>query len=310
MTMKAIQYKAFGNSDVIQLLEVEKPSPKHNEVLVRIASATVNPFDIKVRQGDLQQQMPVDLPYFPGVDIAGTVELTGSGVTGFKKGDQVFGNVMGGGYAEYIICSEDMIYPIPSNMNLEEAAALAVPLNTSYSVLVENGALKSGQRVLIQGAAGGVGLVMVQMAKALGAYVIATVNGEGQELVKSLGADEVIDNKTQDFTQTVKDIDLVADLVGGGIQARSFEVVKPGGQLLGIVMPPSEELAKKHDVLIKFVFNKSSNRSKEFVNGLVEDGKIIPHIAKTFKLENAREAQDFLSAGGVHGKVLLTIRGN
>lgn len=305
--MKVIQYDAFGNSDVIRLNEIDKPSPKKNEVLIRVAATTINPFDMKIRKGYLQQQMPVELPYVPGVDLAGTIETAGSEVTGFKTGDQVFGNVRGGTYAEYIVCSEDSISAIPSNVTLEQAVALVVPLGTSYAVLIENGALKPGQRVLIQGAAGGVGLVMLQMAKALGAYVIATVMGDGMELVKSLGADEVIDNKKQDFTLLVRDIDLVADLVGGDTQARSFEVIKKDGMLLSTVMPPPEDLAIKHGVIAKFVFSSFSQKVQEFIKALLEQQKIKPHIVKTFKLENAAEAQDFVSAGGVRGKVLLTI---
>lgn len=203
--------------------------------------------------------------------------------------------------------------PTPSSLtltctwpsNLDEAASLAVPLATSYSFLVEGGELKTGQRVLIHGASGGVGGIMVQMAKALGAYVIGTASGGGLALAKSLGADEVIDYKTQDFAKLVKDVDLVIDLAGGETQAKSFGAVKQGGQLLSAVMPPSEEMAKQHHITAKFISSASSHKKLEFGAKLVEEGKIKTQIAKVMKLEDAAQAQDLVSAGGLNGKVVL-----
>lgn len=190
---------------------------------------------------------------------------------------------------------------------MDEAASLAVPLVTSYSFLVEGADLKAGQRILIHGAAGGVGSIMIQMAKALGAYVIGTASGGGVALAKALGADEVIDYKTQDFTKLVKDADLVIDLAGGETQAKSFGVIKQGGLLLSAVMPPSEELAKQHHITAKFINSAPSYRKLDFGKKLVEEGKIKSHIAKTMKLKDAAKAQDLVSAGGINGKVVLEI---
>lgn len=305
--MKAAQYNAFGNSGMIQLNQIDKPIPKENEVLIRIMATTVNPLDMKIREGYLQKQMPLTFPYVPGLDVAGTIESAGSGVSRFKAGDLVFANKFGGTYAEYAVFWEEQVALIPGNVSLEEAAALAVPLATSYSILVENSSYKQGERLLIQGAAGAVGLVMVQMAKAMGIYVIATASGDGVALVKSLGADEVIDYKIQDFTLLVKDIDVVADLAGGEAQARLFEVIKKNGLLLSTVMPPSEELAKKHDVIAKFLNMTLSAKELEYGKALVEEGKIKAHIVKIFDLEEAAQAQDLVSAGGIRGKVLLKV---
>lgn len=305
--MKAIQYNAYGNSGVIQLNEIDKPIPKENEVLVRITATTINPLDMKIRECYMQNYMPLTLPYVPGLDVAGTIESAGTGVSRFKSGDLVFANKSGGTYAEYAVFPEEQVALIPRNVSLEEAAALAVPLATSYAILFENSSLKKGDRLLIQGAAGAVGLVLVQMAKALGIYVIATASGDGTVLVKSLGADEVIDYKSQDFTQLVKDVDMVADLAGGEAQARLFEVIKKNGLLLTTVTPPSEELAKKHDVIAKFLNMTLSAKELEYGKALVEEGKIKAHIVKTFNLEEAAAAQDLVSSGGVRGKVLLII---
>ncbi len=306
--MKAIQYNAYGNSEVIQLNQIDKPIPKENEVLIRITATTVNPLDMKIREGYLQKQMPVTFPYVPGMDVAGTIEESGSSVSRFKAGDLVFANKMGGGtYAEYASFPEDKVSLIPSSISQQEAAALAIPLATSYSILVENSSYKQGERLLIQGAAGAVGLVLVQMAKAMGIYVIATASGDGVALVKSLGADEVIDYKSQDFTTLVKDIDVVADLAGGEAQNRLFEVIKKNGLLISTFMPPSEDLAKKYNITAKFLNMAVSAKELEYGKALVEKGKIKAHIVKIFDLEEAAQAQDLVSAGGIRGKVLLKI---
>lgn len=303
--MKAIQYTAYGNSDVVQLTETATPAPAANEVLVRIHATTVNPLDMKIREGYLKAQMPITFPYIPGEDASGIVEAIGSGVTNFKIGDKVFACRFGGTYAEYAVFQEDTIALIPNNVNLDEAAALAMPLITAYSVLVANGAIKAGQKLVIHGAAGAVGQVMVQMAKALDVYVIATASGDGVELVKSLGANEVIDYKTDDFSQLIKDADLVADLVGGETQAKSFGIIKQGGLLLSIVMPPSQEAAAEHGLTAKFINSTFSTQAFEYGRQLVEAGKIKASITQTLPLTDAAKAQDLVSAGGIRGKILL-----
>ena len=305
--MKVIVYTTYGDSGVIQLTEAGKPGPKENEILIKIAATTVNPFDMKLRSGVFQKLMPVSFPFIPGSDAAGTVEAVGNNVSRLKVGDEVFATTSGGTYAEYVVVKEDQAATIPADVSLSEAAALAVPLVTAYTFLVEGGHLKAGQKILIHGAAGGVGGVMVQMAKALGAYVIGTASGDGLALARSFGADEVIDHKTQDFTQLVKDADLVIDLAGGETQVKSFGVVKEGGLLLSAVMPPSEELAKQYHIDARFMSSDPSYKKLEFGKKLVEEGKIKAQIAKTLKLADAARAQDLVSAGGLNGKVVLVI---
>lgn len=305
--MKAIQYSAYGDSSVIHLNNVDMPQPKPDEILIRVAATTVNPFDMKLRSGIFQNQMPVNMPYSPGSDVAGTVAAVGSRVLRLKVGDKVFASTFGGTYAEYVCVKEPRATFVPGNVTMNEAAALAVPLVTSYSFLIDGGELKAGQRVLIHGAAGGVGGTMVQMAKALGAYVIGTASGKGLQLATSLGADEVINYKTQDFSKLVKDVDLVIDLAGGQTQIKSFGVIKEGGKLLSAVMPPSQELAQQHHVKAKFIESESTCQKLEFGTKLVEEGKIKIQIAKVMKLEDAAQAQDLVSAGGLNGKVVLAV---
>jgi len=305
--MKAYAYAAFGDSGVIQEREVDMPSPKGSEALVRIAATTVNPIDMKVRSGAMQKIMPVSLPYIPGSDVAGIIEAVGPDVSRLKVGDEVFASTFGGTYAEYVVLKEEKAVAIPVNLSLNEAAALAVPLVTAWTFLVEGAQLQAGQKVLIHGAAGAVGGVMVQMAKALGAYVIGTASGNGLQQASSFGANEVIDYKTGDFTKLVKDADVVIDLVGGETQTKSFEVVKEGGLLLSAVMPPSQDLAQKHHIRAMFISSEPSYKKLEFGKKLVEEGKIKAQIARTMPLADAAKAQDLVSAGGLNGKVVLVV---
>lgn len=306
--MKAIQYMAFGDSKVIHLNEVEKPLPKEDEVLIKVAAVSVNPMEIKFRTGALQQHMPITLPYIPGLDLAGTIEAVGSKVSRLKAGDKVFGTSHGGTYAQYVALKENNVGILPYNTDFNEGAALAVPLVTAYTFLIDGGNLKAGQRVLIHGASGGVGSIVLQTAKVLGAYVIGTASGEGLNLAKSLGADEVIDYKAKDFTELVKDIDLVIDFAGGDTLNKSFEVLKAGGKLFSAVMPPSEELTKKYKVTAQFLTSDPSYKKLEFGSKLVEDGKIKPQIVKVLTLENTAQAQDQVAAGGLNGKMVLTVQ--
>jgi NADPH:quinone reductase-like Zn-dependent oxidoreductase len=305
--MKAIQYTGYGDSSVIHLSQVDKPQAKENEILIKVAATSVNPFDMKLRSGMFQKDLPVNMPYLPGSDVSGTIESLGSGVSRLKVGDKVFATTFGGTYTEYVVVKEENAALIPKNVSLIEAVSLAVPLVTAYTFLVQGGEVKAGQKVLIHGAAGGVGSTMVQMAKALGAYVIGTASGDGVALAKSLGADEVIDHKKQDFTNLVKDVDLVIDLVGGETQNKSFQVVKKGGKLLSAVMPPSEDMANQYHITAQFLSSDASHKKLEFGAKLVEEGKIKTRIAKVMKLEEAAEAQDLLSAGGLNGKVVLVV---
>jgi len=307
--MKAIQYNAFGKSDVIELAEIAKPVITHDdEVLIKVKAATVNPFDIKVRSGFMQKMMPIQLPFVPGSDPAGIVEAVGAKVTHVKVGDEVLASSTGGAYAEYVVAKEEKVLLKPAALSFAEASSLVVPLGTSQTILFNEGKLTKGQRVFIQGASGAVGGIMIQMAKAVGAYVIGTASGKGLEYIKSLGADEAIDYKTKDFTAGVKDIDLVVDGAGGQEQAKLFGMLKKGGKLISIVMPLSAELAAQYGVEAKFV--SSTINAKTIAPGLqlLKEGKLKPSVSKVFKLAEAAQAQDYVTAGGVQGKVVLEVQ--
>lgn len=305
--MKAIQYTSFGDSSVLELTQKNKPSCGENDILIKVLATTVNPFDIKVRSGAMQKIVPVELPYVPGSDVAGLVEEVGVKVQRLKVGDAVIANTFGGSYAEYVSVHQDRVALKAKTLDMNGAVSLVVPVTTSYAVLIEKANLRAGQKTLIHGAAGGVGSCMLQMAKSLGAYVIGTASGKGVDLVKTLGADEVIDYKNQDFTQLVKDMDVVVDLVGKDTQVRSFGVLKKGGQLVSTVMPLSQELAQQHDVQVQFISATAHYTKLDFGNTLIEQGKIKAQVARVMKLEEAAEAQDLISDGGVNGKIVLEI---
>lgn len=306
--MQVIQYQSFGQSDVLALAEVAQAQISNdNEVLIQVKAASVNPLDIKIRTGFMQKMRPVQLPFTPGLDAAGVVVAVGAAVSRFKVGDEVMAATTMGAYAEYVVTKEESVSLKPNNVSFAEAASLVVNLGTAQSILFSEGKLESGQKVLIQGAAGAVGATMVQLAKNNGIYVIATASGKGLELVKELGADEVIDYKSQDLTTLVKNVDLVADCAGGEAQSKLFEVVKPGGKLLSIAGMPSPELAQKYNIEARFVSSNLSAKSLENGVNLMLEGKIKPIIAKTFPLAEAAQAQDFVSAGGMNGKVVLEV---
>ncbi len=305
--MKAIQYTAFGGPEVIKYVEVEKPKMADDEVLIKVEATSVNPAEIKFREGEMQQMMPVTLPYIPGLDVAGIIEAVGKNVSHLKKGDKVWGGTFGGTYAEYAALKGEHVSIVPDNISMNEAASLLVGIVTSNSFLIENGNVKAGDKILIQGAAGGTGAVMLQMAKALGAYVIGTASGEGVAIGKKLGADEMIDYKNQDFTKLVKDVDFVIDFAGGKSLDKSFEVLKKGGKLFSAAGMPSQELAEKYGVEAKFISSTTSVKKLDYGKKLVEEEKIKPHVVKTMKLKDAPEAQELLTAGGLNGKIVLEI---
>jgi len=304
--MKAIQYKDYGSSAVIELVEVSKPSIQNeNDVLIQVKAVGVNPIDMKIRMGLMKEIRPVEMPFIPGGEASGIIVAVGGGVSKFKVGDEVIALTWKNAYAEYATANENFVLLKPEGLSFEEGASMVVNIGTSQSVLFTEGQLEKGQKVLIQGGAGAVGGAMVQMAKAAGAYVIATASGNGVALAKNLGADEVIDYKLQDVSGIAKDVDLVADTAGGEAQIKLFQVLKPGGKLLSIAMPPSQELAEQYNVKAYFVVSDISAKTLQNGIDLIKAGKFKTIVSKTFKLEEAATAQDFLTAGGVNGKVVL-----
>lgn len=306
--MKAIQYKDYGNSDVIEYVEIDTPTVKNdNDILVKIKAIGVNPIDVKIRMGLMKNVRPVTLPFIPGGEASGIISAVGKNVSEFKVGDEVIALTKTNGYAEYIILNKDSLILKPNTLSFVEAASVAVNIGTAQSVLFTKGKLQKGEKILIQGAAGVVGGIMVQIANEAGAFVYATASGVGVELAKSLGADEVFDYKLQDIGDIIKNIDLVADTAGGEGQSKLFKVLKPNGKLLSIVIPPSQELVEKYQVEAQFVASDISIETLQNGIDLIKKGKLKPIVSKTFTLKDAAKAQDFLMSGGVNGKIVLMV---
>ena len=225
--MKAVVIHKYGKSDVLEYEEIEKPAPKADEVLIEVKIAAVNPVDWKIRDG-MGEMFGMKLPFVLGCEVSGIVESAGADIENFKAGDEVFAYLSSheGGYAEYVCAKEIETSKKPENIDFKNAASIPVGALTAWQAMFETGNLQSGQKVLIHAAAGGVGSMAVQLAKAKGAYVIGTASGKNEEFVKDLGVDEFIDYTKQKFEDVVKDVDVVLDTIGGETQERSFQVLK------------------------------------------------------------------------------------
>jgi NADPH:quinone reductase-like Zn-dependent oxidoreductase len=305
--MKAVQIRAFGGPDVLQFEDVPRPEPKADEVLVRVHAAAVNPVDWKIREGHL----PAPLPMIMGIDLSGVIESVGSSVTKFRAGDEVFGQVAdeSGSYAEYALAMDSDVARKPEGLDHVTAAALPVAGLVAWQALFDTANLAGGQKVLIHAAAGGVGSFAVQFAKWKGAHVIGTASGAHVEQVRQLGADEVVDYRKTKFEDVVRGVDVVFDTVGSDTQERSWRVLKPGGVLVSIVQPPSQEKAVSHGVRGIFVRQKANGEQLATIAGLVVSGKVKVNTETVLPLREARKAQELSQKGHSGGKIILKVNG-
>lgn len=307
--MKAVRIHEYGGPEVLRLEDIPVPEAGADEALVKIHAAGVNPIDWKIRQGYmdyLKKRSPLTL----GRELAGIIEKTGAGVKEFKTGDAIYAcpdRSRDGTYAEYITIKEDELAPKPASLDFIQAAGVPLVSQTAWQGLFDHGGLKAGQRVLIHGAAGGVGSFAVQYAKITGAYVYGTASGEGLELLKSLGADMPIDYKNRDFTQVARDVDLVFDLIGGETQARSWDVIKKGGTLVSTVGAADPERARAIGGKAVNMVMKSSAALLRQIGKLFDQGKLRVMIDRVFPLEQAAEAQRMLQDGRARGKLILKV---
>ena len=308
--MKAILINEYGNENVLNYTDVERPEPQADEVLVKVHVAAVNPADWKIRDG-MGEMFGLKLPLILGGDIAGTIEEVGFEVENFKQGDAVYGMTVSGGfsgaYAEYALAKVDAIAPKPESINFEEAAAIPIAALTAWQAMFNLANLSSGQRILIAGASGGVGSMAVQLAKAKGAFVIGTASGKNEQFVRDLGADEFVDYTRQPFEAVVKDVDVVFDTVGGDTQERAFQTLKKGGFLVTSAQTPSEEKAKEFGVEAAFVFCKPNARQLAEINRLIEEGKLKIHIETMLPLAEVKKAHQLSQSGRTRGKIVLQI---
>ncbi|MBZ6258411.1 NADP-dependent oxidoreductase [Streptomyces olivaceus] len=310
-TMRAVSQDVLGGPEVLKEVRVERPVPRPNEVLVRVRAAGVNPTDWKHRADGGFLGEP---PFVLGWDVSGTVESVGIGVAAFRPGDEVFGMLSypfgHGSHAEYVTAPARTFTHVPAGTDHVRAGALPLVSLTAWQALVERADLQPGQRVLIHAAAGGVGHVAVQIAKARGAHVIGTASTGKHAFLRSLGADEAVDYRETDFTEAVRDVDVVLDTIGGDTSLRSLRVLRPGGVVVSILPVGSDEFFEEAGRLgvraVRMLVDADRADMREIAR-LVEAGKLEPTIAKTFPLAEAAGAHALGETGRTTGKIVLVV---
>ncbi|MFD4242469.1 NADP-dependent oxidoreductase [Streptomyces sp. NPDC058525] len=306
--MRAIVVSQWGGPEVLTETELERPEPAMGEILVRVHAAGVNPVDWKTRaSGALIPWGPVPQV---GWDVSGTVEAVGPGVTVHHVGDEVYGMPrfpqQAGAYAEYVTAPARHFARKPASLDHVQAAALPLAALTAWQALVDTAGVSAGQRVLVHAAAGGVGHLAVQIAKALGAYVIGTASAGKHDVLRGLGADEVIDYRTTDFEDAVADVDVVIDAIGGDYGQRSLSVLKPGGHLVTLPGPDGIP-ADTRGVRAAWVLVEPDLKGLEEIAALVERGLLKPLVDTVLPLEQAAKAHEIGELGRTTGKIVLTV---
>ncbi|MFD2542671.1 NADP-dependent oxidoreductase [Lacinutrix gracilariae] len=313
--MKAVLLKQAGGPENLYLADIEKPSIKNNEVLVAVKAISLNPADVKPKYNNemLSMMYGKERPVVLGWDIAGTVTEVGIEVSDFKLGDKVFGMVnfpgVGNAYAEFVAAPEAHLAKMPDHTSFEEAVATTLAALTALQIL--SGKINKGDKVLIQAGSGGVGHFAIQIAKSFGAYVITTVSEKNKDFVLSIGADEAIDYRTQNFEDVLSDIDFVLDTQGGKVLENSVKVLKNGGAVIttvGLDLPEEiTALAAKENKSVSNILVHSSNQDMNILKDMLENGEIKPHIYKTFPFEKMAEAHTEVEKGRTVGKVIVTL---
>jgi NADPH:quinone reductase-like Zn-dependent oxidoreductase len=304
--MKAIVINAYGNEDVLNYVEVDCPEPQAGEVLVKVLVAGVNPVDWKIRDG-MGERLGLKLPISLGGEIAGIIEKIGDDVSDFQVGDPVYGIIPSGGYAEYAIAKVGEIGTKPQSLDFEDAAAIPLGALTAWQAMFDLANLSSGQRILITAAAGGVGSLAVQLAKAKGAFVIGMASGRNEAFVKDLGADEFIDYTQQNFAEVVKGLDVVFDTVGGETFERAFQTLKPGGFLVTAVQFPSVEKAQEFGIKAARVYCKPNAVQLAAISELVNAGQLKAHVSTVLPIAEVKKAHQLSQSGRTRGKIVLQI---
>lgn len=307
--MKAAIIREYGTP--IEISDVPEPALLADSVLIEVHAASVNPVDGFVQAGYLKEMMPITFPFTMGFDLSGVVVEVGDHVSKYKKGDEVFSRPNGmqaGTIAEYAVIKEKELAIKPSNISHQGAASIPLVGLTAWQAMVTKGNLQKGQKVLIHAGSGGVGSLAIQMAKHLGAEVATTTSAVNAEMVKILGADVVIDYKTQKFEEELSDYDLVLDMMGGEILEKSFKILKKGGTLISIKGEDSQGLAEQYGVRFQAFFMWPSGEMLTELAQLINGGALKPVIDRTFPIDQVQEAYAYLQTGRAKGKVVIRVK--
>lgn len=310
--MKAARIHEYGSRDKVVIEEIGKPQILPSQVLVEVYAASINPFDTTVREGWVKELVP-GLPTTLGGDLAGVVSAVGSEVKNFSVGDKVYGQASivagnSGAFAEFAATDSDQIGRMPTTLDFDQAAGMPLVGSAAIQGIQDHIKLKANQKILIHGGAGGIGTVAIQIAKNIGAYVATTASGEGIEYVKKLGADEVINYKTQKFEEVLNGFDAVFDTIAGKTYKRSFKVLKKGGIIVSMLEQPDKELMKKYGVNAIGQQTKVSTKRLDELSRLVEEGVVSAHVGKVYPFDQVRDAFAARESGQAVGKVVLKIK--
>ncbi|MEZ7500565.1 NADP-dependent oxidoreductase [Flavobacterium sp. Arc3] len=326
--MKALQIVKYGEiKDSISINEIEKPSLKPNDILVEVKAASLNPIDYKMVEGKLKDMISLNLPSTIGFDVSGVVVEKGSDVKNFEIGDEVYSRVpqeQMGTVAEFVSVNSDLVAKKPKNSSFEEAAGLPLTGLTAIQAL-ESVGIKENDRILIHAGSGGVGSFAIQYAKAKGAIVYTTTSSKNVDWVKALGADRVIDYKTEDYKEVANNLDIVFDTLGNDYTFDAFEIIKEGGKVTTITGPPDEETAKQMGMtdyklpeqLSKLIIEKSAvykltwmqpnGEQLNAITKMVENGDIKPIVDLIYPFDDAIDAYEYLATGRAQGKVIISL---
>jgi NADPH:quinone reductase-like Zn-dependent oxidoreductase len=306
--MQAIRVHQYGGPEQLKFERIPIPALPPDQVLIRVRAAGVLPIEWKIRQGLFRAFMPTAFPSIPGSSFSGIVEEVGSLVTGLQRGQAVFGRSSQGTYAEYTLASPETIALKPEPLSFDEAATISGGATTAWNALFKNGELQAGQRVLIHGAAGGVGSFAVQLAHWKGVHVIGTASTANLDFVRSLGAEHVIDYTAARFEQVAHDVDLMLDTIGGETLQRSVAVLKPGGTLVSLLEQPSQEQACERGIrLMKHTAEQPfpSTNLLQTIAQLIAEGEIKAVIASLLPLREASHAHELSQSGHGRGRIVL-----
>ena len=332
--MKAFILERYGKKSSMRLGEMPEPEVRDHDVLVAIHAASLNQLDAKIRDGEFKLILPYRLPLVLGNDVAGVVVGVGPKVRGFKSGDEVYARPNQdriGTFAEFIAMNEADVALKPRNLTMEESASIPLVGLTAWQVLIERAELKKGQKILIHAGSGGVGTFAIQLAKHIGATVATTTSAANVDLVRSLGADIVIDYKKEDFAKVLSGYDVVLNSLGKDTLEKSLKVLKPGGKLISISGPPDiafakenglnwflqqvmrllsygiRRKAKRHGISYSFVFMRANGEQLSKITSLIESGVVRQVVDRIFPFLGTNEAMDYLATGRAKGKVVITV---
>jgi NADPH:quinone reductase-like Zn-dependent oxidoreductase len=309
MRTKAIRFHDYGGPEALRFEEIEQPAAKPGEILVRVHAASVNPVDWKIRDGLVRKRFSPPLPLIPGGDLSGEVAALGPGVAGFAVGEPVFAMIgLWGAYAQHAVFNAAMAARKPASIDHVQAASVPLVGLTAWQALHEQGAVRSGQRVLVLAASGGVGGFVTQFARAAGAHVIASASAGNADYVRGLGADEVLDYRTDPAAGHAGSIDLIVDLAGGDASVRALELLKPEGALVAVAAP-SEALKERGAQLgrrVLAMMGRPDGAQLAKIASLIDAGKVRTTVAAVFPLAEAAAAQELSKQGHTRGKIVLT----